>query len=73
MKLHERGVLPESNIYFHVPNEHDRKVILTPHSCGYYFCDDSYKVVRDKYSGTFLEKNPTLFLGATMAVICVYM
>ena len=55
MKLNERGVLPESNIYFHIPTENNRKVFLTPKSCGYYFCDSSYKVAREKYSGTHNE------------------
>ena len=62
MKLYERGVLPESNIYFHIPKEHNRKVFLTPKSCGYFFCDSSYRVTRDKYSGYFLQ-NDTRFPG----------
>jgi AraC-like DNA-binding protein len=51
MKLHERGVLPQSNIYFHTPKEHDRRMFLTPHSSGYYFCDEAYRVTRDSYGG----------------------
>ncbi|MDR0497230.1 MAG: AraC family transcriptional regulator [Treponema sp.] len=51
MKLKERGVLPESNIYFHIPKEYNRKVFLTPKSCGHYLCDSTYKVTRDKFSG----------------------
>jgi len=73
MKIHERGVLPESNIYFHIPNENDRKLILTPHSCGYYFCDDSYKVVREKYSGSFLEKKTKYIMeGHQGSYLCLY-
>ena len=53
MKLNERGVLPESNIYFHIPKEYNLKVFLTLKSCGYYFCDNLYRVERDKYSGYF--------------------
>ena len=57
MKLREKGVLPESNIYFHTPKENNRKVLLTPKSCGYFFCDDNYKVMRDKYSGYFHQND----------------
>jgi AraC-like DNA-binding protein len=57
MKLHERGVLPESNIYWHTPKEHDRKVFLTLNSCGYYFCDDEYKVSRENYGGSLIQDN----------------
>jgi AraC-like DNA-binding protein len=51
MKLHERGVLPQSNIYFHTPKEHDRKMLLTVSSSGHYFCDETYRVVRNNYDG----------------------
>jgi len=53
MKLIEKGVSPESNIYFHIPKEYNLKVFLTLKSCGYYFCDSSYNVARDKFSGYF--------------------
>jgi AraC-like DNA-binding protein len=55
MKLNEKGVLPESNIYFYTPKENSRKLFLTPKSAGYYFCDDNYTVIRNKYSGYFLQ------------------
>ena len=50
--------MPESNIYFHIPKEYNRKVLLTPKSSGHYFCDSSYKVTRDKYSG-YIHYNDT--------------
>jgi hypothetical protein len=53
MKVRERGVLPESNIYFYTPREEDLKLFLVATSCGHYFCDDKYHVVRDNY-GSFL-------------------
>jgi AraC-like DNA-binding protein len=53
MKIRERGVLPESNVYFHTPSEADKKLFLIPTSCGHYFCNDAYKVTRDNY-GNFL-------------------
>lgn len=56
MKLHERGVLSQSNIYFHTPKERDRKMFLTPSSSGYYFCDENYRVTRDSYDG-YLVRN----------------
>jgi AraC-like DNA-binding protein len=55
MKLREKGVLPESNVYFHIPKENDRKVLLTPNSCGFYTCDDNYKVSRERYCGYLLH------------------
>ena len=61
MKLHEKGVLPESNAYFHTPKEYNRKVFLTVKSSGYYFCDNNYKVNRDKYDGyLFPEYSPNI-------------
>jgi AraC-like DNA-binding protein len=51
MKVRERGVLPESNIYFHTPKVQNRKVFLIPSSSGYFFCDETYRVARDSYSG----------------------
>jgi AraC-like DNA-binding protein/mannose-6-phosphate isomerase-like protein (cupin superfamily) len=57
MKLYERGVMPESNIYFHIPKEQNRIIFLTPNSCGYYFCDSSYKANREKYSAHFLQND----------------
>ena len=53
MKLDEKGVLPESNIYFHTPKEYNRKVFLTVKSSGHYYCDNNYKVDRGKFSGYF--------------------
>jgi AraC-like DNA-binding protein len=56
VRLHERGVLPQSTIYFHTPKEQDRKMFLTPSSSGYYFCDETYRVARDSYDG-YLVRN----------------
>ncbi|MDR3338275.1 MAG: AraC family transcriptional regulator [Treponema sp.] len=53
MRVHEKGVLPESNLYFHTPSETDRKLLLIPSSCGHYFCNDTYHVARVDY-GNFL-------------------
>lgn len=53
MKLKERGVSPESNIFFHIPKEPNLKVFLTVKSCGHYYCDNSYKVARENFSGYF--------------------
>jgi len=60
MKLSERGVLPESNIYFHIPKEHNRKVFLTPKSCGHFFCDSLYNVAREMNTGYSIQRG-TLF------------
>ncbi|GHV80977.1 hypothetical protein AGMMS49944_27680 [Spirochaetia bacterium] len=49
MKIRERGVKPQSSIYFHTPNEVDRKLFLFPTSCGHYFCDAQYRVYRERY------------------------
>jgi AraC-like DNA-binding protein len=51
VKVRERGVLPESNIYFHTPKAQNRKMFLIPSSSGYFFCDESYRVFRNSYSG----------------------
>ncbi|MDR3338170.1 MAG: AraC family transcriptional regulator [Treponema sp.] len=51
MKVRERGVRPESNIYFHIPKAHNRKMFLIPSSSGYFFCDETYRVSRNNYSG----------------------
>jgi AraC-like DNA-binding protein len=57
VKVHERGVLPESNIYFHIPKENDRKMFLTLGSSGYYFCNDTYRVVRNNYGTKDINRN----------------
>ncbi|MDR1160277.1 MAG: AraC family transcriptional regulator [Syntrophomonadaceae bacterium] len=54
MKVRERGVLPESNIYFYTPREEDLKLFLVATSCGHYFCDDKYQVIRDNYESFLL-------------------
>ncbi|MDR2480376.1 MAG: AraC family transcriptional regulator [Treponema sp.] len=57
MKVHERGVLPESNIYFHIPKKQDRQMFLTLGSSGYYFCDGTYLVERESYGGKDMYRN----------------
>jgi AraC-like DNA-binding protein len=57
VKVRERGVLPASNIYFHIPKENDRKLFLTLGSSGYYFCDDTYRVVRNDYGANDINRN----------------
>jgi AraC-like DNA-binding protein len=68
MKLHERGVLPQSNIYFHTPKEHDRKIFLTPSSSGYYFCDETYRVTRDNYDGYLIHNGIRSSYGSYLAL-----
>jgi AraC-like DNA-binding protein len=57
MKVHERGVLSDANIYFHIPKEQDRKMFLTLGSSGYYFCDDTYRVIRNNYGVMDIYRN----------------
>ena len=56
VNIREKGVLPESKIYFHIPKESDRKMFLTPSSSGRFFCDETYQVVRDHYGGYIRNK-----------------
>jgi AraC-like DNA-binding protein len=57
MKTREKGVLPDSRIYFHIPKEHDRKVFLTLGSSGYFYCDENYRVVRNDYGVKDIYRN----------------
>jgi hypothetical protein len=56
MKTREKGVLPDSRIYFHIPKEHDRRVFLTLGSSGYFYCDENYRVIRNNYAAPLETK-----------------
>jgi AraC-like DNA-binding protein len=54
MKVSEKGVMPESNIYFHTPGEESLRLFLYPICCGHFFCDGDYLVDRDNYDSFLL-------------------
>ena len=54
MKVHERGVMPESDVYFHTPGEEGLRLFLFPICCGRYFCGGEYRVSRDSYDSFLL-------------------
>lgn len=53
MKMHEPGVLPESETYFHTPSETARRLFFFLRCTGHYFCGPAYDVRRLSY-GSFL-------------------
>ncbi|MDR1580623.1 MAG: AraC family transcriptional regulator [Synergistaceae bacterium] len=54
MKVSEKGVKPESNVYFHTPGEESLRLFLYPICCGHFFCDGNYLVERDNYDSFLL-------------------
>ena len=54
MKVSEKGVMPESNIYFHTPGEESLRLFFYPICCGRFFCDEDYIVKRDNYDSFLL-------------------
>lgn len=54
MKLHEEGVLNQSNIYLHTISETARHLYFYPLCIGHYFCDPNYLVNRSSYDSFLL-------------------
>lgn len=50
MKIRERGVLAESEIYFHTPSEMARRMFFYLRCTGRYLCDETYAVQRQSYN-----------------------
>lgn len=50
MKIRERGVLNESEIYFHTPSEMARRMFFYLRCTGRYHCDETYAVQRQSYN-----------------------
>ena len=66
MKVKERGVMPESNIYFNTPGEEGLKLFLYPICCGHFICGNDYRVNRTNYDSFLLMyvKRGEGFVGA---------
>lgn len=54
MKIHERGVLENSDVYFHTPSEPARKLFLNIRCVGRYSCDQKYRITRQNYESFLL-------------------
>lgn len=50
MRIKEKGVLPESEVYFHTASETARKMFFYLRCTGRYWCDDQYAVQRQSYN-----------------------
>jgi AraC-like DNA-binding protein len=54
MKVYEKGVNAESNIYFHTPQEAALRIYFYPICCGHFYCSGEYLVNRDNYDSFLL-------------------
>lgn len=54
MIINEKGVLKDSEIYFHNASNIARKMYLNILCCGSYFCDNHYRVKRNTYHSFLL-------------------
>ncbi|NLV59858.1 MAG: AraC family transcriptional regulator [Clostridiales bacterium] len=50
MKIIERGVLPNSEVYFHTASEAARRMYFYLRCTGHFYCDENYAVNRQSYS-----------------------
>lgn len=50
MKVYNRGVKKESEIYFHTRSSQAKKMFFYPVCVGHYFCDSTYQVRRTSYN-----------------------
>ena len=59
MKVYNKGVLPNSDIYFHTPSETARRLFFYPLCVGHYWCSNEYRVERisyNSYLALFVER-----------------
>ena len=54
MKIHDRGILPDSNLYFHTHSSQAKNMYFYPLCTGHYFCDGTYVVDRQSYDSFLL-------------------
>ena len=54
MRINEKGVLAESEVYFHTPSSLTRNLFLHIRCVGRYQCDNSYRVSRKSYDSYLL-------------------
>ncbi len=50
MKIIEKGVLHQSEVFFHIPSEFAKNALYCLHDSGLFHCNDKYVVERDNYS-----------------------
>ncbi|MCM3189444.1 AraC family transcriptional regulator [Bacillus subtilis] len=50
MKIIEKGVLNQSEIFFHIPSQFAEKALYCLHDSGLFYCDNQYLVERDNYN-----------------------
>ncbi len=54
MKVNEKGVLEESEIFFHNPSQLSKKLFFNIICCGNFTCNNHYKVKRNNYNSYLL-------------------
>lgn len=54
MKINEKGVLSQSEIFFHNPSQLSKKIFNYVICCGNYSCNNHYKVMRNTYNSYLL-------------------
>lgn len=54
MKIYERGVLDDSEVYFHTPSGPAKSVFLHIRCVGRYNCNENYQVIRNNYESYLL-------------------
>lgn len=50
MKIFEKGVLDQSEIFFHTPSEFAKKALYCLHDFGWFYCNNKYVVERENYN-----------------------
>lgn len=50
MKIREKGLLHQSQIFFHIPSEFARNALYCLHDSGTFYCGDQYCIERESYN-----------------------
>lgn len=75
MKVYNKGVLAESEVYFHTHSKQAHRIFFYPLCVGHYVCDETYQVNRQQYnsflilyvvrgSGYIMQKGEKVTLSA---------